>query len=202
MFCSSCGTRLDGAKFCSSCGAAAPIKSALTGPIVLRTVTQPAAPTLTDPRPLSAATVSDAPTVGSELRTGIADVVAVSWPVLLGAGVLVILLVLVFAMKAVGDGSISAPSYGNTAQTSRNPNDDVMAQVVCEKWVKTQLKAPATAQFDTATRTSLGNDRYHISGPVDAENGYGALIRNTYDCTVAFTGADTYRYESVVLNEQ
>ncbi len=76
-----------------------------------------------------------------------------------------------------------------------------MAQVVCEKAVKQRLKAPATAQFESPERTLLGNERFSITGTVDAQNGFGALLRMNYSCAVQFTGSETYRIEMLDIQE-
>lgn len=79
------------------------------------------------------------------------------------------------------------------------PGDPILAQVVCQKAARAQLKAPATAQFGTVSPVSLGGGRFQVAGPVDAENSYGALLRMTYDCTVHFTGGESYRIEHIAL---
>ncbi|MCL1870998.1 MAG: hypothetical protein FWF90_11375 [Promicromonosporaceae bacterium] len=63
------------------------------------------------------------------------------------------------------------------------------ARTVCEGWVKDQLKAPATAHFvDGSSTGSAGT--YSISGSVDAENSFGALIRTDWTCTIDYSATD------------
>ena len=67
------------------------------------------------------------------------------------------------------------------------------AQVVCEKFVKKQLVAPATAKFaspDSAVK--LSGDTWRVKGHLDAENRMGALLRLTYTCDVSYQGDDQW----------
>ena len=65
---------------------------------------------------------------------------------------------------------------------------DAEAFTVAEYVVKENLKAPSTAQFckiTEATITYLGNKKYEIKGWVDAQNSFGAMIRQNF--TVTYT---------------
>lgn len=68
------------------------------------------------------------------------------------------------------------------------PNSTVQISA-CRAKVKANLKAPATAQFsqETVARQPTGN-LYEVRGLVDAENGFGALLRQRYTCTVTADG--------------
>ena len=50
-----------------------------------------------------------------------------------------------------------------------------------------QLKSPASAQFPVDLISIVGDDitGYQVSGFVDSQNGYGAMIRNDFAATVA-----------------
>jgi hypothetical protein len=62
----------------------------------------------------------------------------------------------------------------------------IEALSMCELFVKGRLKAPSTAKFghvwDTTT-TGSGDGPYQVSGYVDAQNSFGAMLRNYYVCT-------------------
>lgn len=71
------------------------------------------------------------------------------------------------------------------------PATDRRAEAVtrCEAAVKDRLKAPATARFsgisgDRPTGTSY--QRFDLSGTVDAENSFGALVRSSWTCIVSY----------------
>lgn len=70
--------------------------------------------------------------------------------------------------------------------------DEFGAQVMCEQFLEDQLKSPGTAEFDTPTREAAGFNTWKISGAVDSENSFGALVRIDYVCTVKSDGAETW----------
>jgi hypothetical protein len=78
-----------------------------------------------------------------------------------------------------------------------------MAYVMCQEFVKDQLKAPATADFPYMTNSdvsvvSTGEGRYSVAGYVDAENSFGATLRTRYRCSVYWAGGDTWRLSEPV----
>ncbi len=71
------------------------------------------------------------------------------------------------------------------------------ARDVCEQFVKDRLKSPATADFSDTDATSNGSEAWTVTGAVDSENGFGALIRNTYVCTVHHTSGDNWHLDDL-----
>lgn len=67
----------------------------------------------------------------------------------------------------------------------RNDNQSV-AEVACENAVRANLKAPATASF-SSNASDAGYREWTVSGYVDSENSFGAMIRTNYSCTVDIT---------------
>jgi hypothetical protein len=65
---------------------------------------------------------------------------------------------------------------------------------VCEDFVKDRLKAPSTAEFETSV-TGFGPE-YTVTGTVDAENSFGARLRNQFTCTVRGDG-ETWKLVSL-----
>lgn len=63
------------------------------------------------------------------------------------------------------------------------------ARYACQAWVKDELKAPATAKFSGGGATGSDGD-WTITGAVDAENSFGALIRTTWTCDARVEGDD------------
>jgi hypothetical protein len=55
----------------------------------------------------------------------------------------------------------------------------------CQKLIEDNLKAPATAQFTGQKIRETGEYKYVVTGHVDSENGFGALVRSDYRCTIA-----------------
>ncbi len=69
--------------------------------------------------------------------------------------------------------------------------NETNAQVMCEIYVKRELKTPAKAEF--ASRRDLeitgsGNGPWTVIGYVDSQNSFGAMLRSNYKCTVSFNG--------------
>jgi len=62
-----------------------------------------------------------------------------------------------------------------------NGDNEYEAIAQCEARIEDLLKAPATADFNS---TATGGGTWTVRGTVDAENGFGALIRSEYQCTV------------------
>jgi hypothetical protein len=91
-------------------------------------------------------------------------------------GIIVVLVVAFFVYSATRDRS------GDEAR-----DQPVLAQIACENAVKNSLKAPSTAKF-TGTQASATGSSYRVTGAVDAENSFGAALRNTFECSVTFSG--------------
>lgn len=64
-------------------------------------------------------------------------------------------------------------------------NEEIMA--VVKPAICAQLKSPASAQFPVDLISIVGDDTrgYQVSGFVDSQNGYGAMIRNDFTASVA-----------------
>lgn len=81
------------------------------------------------------------------------------------------------------------------------PTTDLGAITACEGYVADRLKAPASAKFsgwlDSSTAV-LHDGALAVRGYVDAQNGYGALIRTDWVCTVRPSGS-AYSLQSVEL---
>jgi len=84
-----------------------------------------------------------------------------------------------------------------------------MAYVMCREYVKQSLKAPRTAKFPgmfeetyTSATISLGGNSFRVRSWVDAENSFGALIRNNYVCKVTYTGNDNWRLDDLQMTGQ
>jgi hypothetical protein len=69
----------------------------------------------------------------------------------------------------------------------------VEAAVLCEMLVERSLVAPSTAKFPangTRDTKSAGNGIYITNSYVDAQNSFGAMIRNNYYCKLQFANND------------
>lgn len=66
--------------------------------------------------------------------------------------------------------------------------------VIAEDAVKEQLKSPSTAEFSPKDETTFEIDEnvWTVSGWVDAQNSFGATIRNSYTVKITFDSETRY----------
>lgn len=72
--------------------------------------------------------------------------------------------------------------------------NETMAYVMCQDFVRKKLKAPKTAEFirDDRQIAYLGKKVFLVSGYVDAQNSFGAQLRNQYACKLRSDGKDMW----------
>ena len=56
---------------------------------------------------------------------------------------------------------------------------------IAEKFILSGLKAPATAKFSGATYEQRGSNVFLVSGYVDSQNSFGAMLRGSWLCLVS-----------------
>lgn len=83
-------------------------------------------------------------------------------------------------------------------------DNSTMAHIQCKEFVKERLKAPSSADFAFLdyTATKLTDNQYVIRSYVDAQNSFGAKLRNSYTCSVKWNGSsdnDIRNWELVSL---
>lgn len=121
-----------------------------------------------------------------------------------GRGCLLIILIVAVLWGAAtcGDGNDGGSSSPGTTQA--DVGDAVGAWVICQQFLEDRLTAPATADYPAGYSqytTSLGGSRFRVDAFVDAENGFGALVRTDFVCTVDYQGNDRWRLESLQIDE-
>lgn len=108
-----------------------------------------------------------------------------------------------FALLATGStdgGTGGGGSVGGSGGSDSRSHDKISAYTICQQFVEDRLKAPSTADYpwDATERTTyLGSTRYRVDAYVDAENSFGAKIRNDFECTVKYTGGGNWRLENL-----
>lgn len=70
----------------------------------------------------------------------------------------------------------------------------------CRDAAKRQLKSPASAQFSDETTSQIAENRMRVWGVVDAQNGFGAQLRNRYTCE-ADRGERSWIVQSVLFSD-
>lgn len=86
-------------------------------------------------------------------------------------------------------GTITAAALALAACSYSDEPDKYGAQVMCEDFVEDRLRSPGSADFQRPDSTiEVGTNEWQVSGSVDAENGFGALVRIDYVCTIRADG--------------
>ena len=104
----------------------------------------------------------------------------------------IVLAVLFFIVKALFFGGDPAPKSAAKLEEDQKWSAIVMA----EKFVKNNLKAPSTAKFPLVHPKELisgGKNIWSINSYVDAQNSFGAQIRNRYRAKVMDLGNDKWK---------
>lgn len=77
-----------------------------------------------------------------------------------------------------------AVAGGNDADPAAyDPDNPTEARAQCEDLVEENLKSPATAEFGTSEATRSGTE-WIVTGSVDSENSFGAMLRSDFQCSV------------------
>jgi hypothetical protein len=95
-------------------------------------------------------------------------------------------------------GSIS----GNEQPEAPHTPDATEAYVMSQDFVSQRLKAPSTASFpwiSEATVTDQGLGEFTVTAYVDAENSFGAKLRQHYSCRMVYLGNDQWKCENLSL---
>lgn len=87
--------------------------------------------------------------------------------------------------------AVQQESEAAIRKISENGTLRAIGQTLCERAVKRTLKAPSTADFPWAGgNVAIAGPREAIfTSYVDAQNGFGAMIRTNYVCSLEFTGS-------------
>jgi hypothetical protein len=113
----------------------------------------------------------------------------------LGAGCGLLLLIAVIA--AVG--SLFSGGDSDDADVKPVAATTDAAISVCHQSVEKKLKAPSTAEFGGEDSFYVG-DAWTVTGWVDAENSFGAPIRNTWSCEATWLEGDNWSVSSTVVD--
>jgi hypothetical protein len=89
----------------------------------------------------------------------------------------------------------------NAAEAARACIDTVMAIAAAQEMVRRILKAPSTAKFGSAVSSCDGLCTFGVCGPVDAQNSFGAILRQTYCVKLLYTtNTKVWRSLSITLD--
>lgn len=99
-------------------------------------------------------------------------------------------------------------SFGTNSRSSSSSVDStclnkILSYSYARDFIKGKLKSPSTADFPSFSKISysyLGDCRHNLVGYVDAQNSFGAVIRNNFNVTVKYRQSDkTYILEKISL---
>lgn len=96
-----------------------------------------------------------------------------------------------------------AVSQKRIADSSDAASKSEDAYFMSQEFLKKRLKAPATAKFPDYSEAYvhyLGDSIYTVVAYVDAQNTFGALLRNNYHCSLKYEG-DNWSAITVELSE-
>ncbi len=74
---------------------------------------------------------------------------------------------------------------------------DLGAIDACHQAVKERLKSPASAKFSNDRAAETAEGQWTVTGAVDSENSFGAMIRGTYSCQARYDGDESYLVRGV-----
>ena len=86
--------------------------------------------------------------------------------------------------------------------TPREPSR-VEAFLICKQFVTKTLRAPASAQFQSAGEAvinQVSGNEFEVRSHVDSQNGFGAMIRGTFVCTVKPTDGGQWTLVELTMN--
>ncbi|BAZ45195.1 hypothetical protein NIES4102_22130 [Chondrocystis sp. NIES-4102] len=70
----------------------------------------------------------------------------------------------------------------DTSTPASNDKVNNLKQLCEEGGIRPSLKSPSTAVFSSSSTIKVTNGIYYVTGNVDAQNSYGAMLRNRYAC--------------------
>ncbi len=110
---------------------------------------------------------------------------------------ILLFIVLVFAVKSCLFGGESKPD-------APSPPDNVLVYVHSQNIIEEYLRAPSTAKFPLSTEAQIekySDYKYKVTAYVDAQNTFGAMIRNNYSVIITYNDDWTkYGYDSVMID--
>ncbi|MCZ4557085.1 hypothetical protein O4215_16060 [Rhodococcus maanshanensis] len=99
-------------------------------------------------------------------------------------------------------GESAAPRAANAGDRASAAQAALDAETHCEKAVAERLNSPVTPGFPEAHETSLAGLGHEVRGVVDSQDGSGASVRSTFECTVFPVGAGQFSVTVTELSEQ
>ena len=109
---------------------------------------------------------------------------------------LVALLLLSLFLLACGVVRLLAIPTTTPSRRTFSEGNEYMAWAMCQQFVETRLATPSTAKFQSYTgefTSSLGGGRFRFNAYLDAQNVFGAVVRNNFVCTIESLGGGDWQ---------
>ena len=88
-------------------------------------------------------------------------------------------------------------------QQEKPQHDKLDAFTIAQDFVESNLRCPRTAKWPwisySKVTVHLGDGKYQISSYLDAQNGFGAMVRIHFVCIVQHTGGSNWRLVKLVM---
>lgn len=89
------------------------------------------------------------------------------------------------------------------AEVKKPKHNKLGAFTIAQDFIGSRLKCPRTAKWPWVSYSKvtvhLGNGRYRISSYLDAQNGFGALVRIHFICVVEHISGDRWRLIKLIM---
>jgi hypothetical protein len=116
---------------------------------------------------------------------------------------------LIIVTVVLGCGVVAASSSDSTVTSDNGQKvSDSRAGAfdVCKQFVEERLKSPGSAKWrdpygNQVTYTGDGNGPITVNASVDSQNGFGALLRSDYTCTVTKAGGNNWHLDHLHLDD-
>jgi hypothetical protein len=96
---------------------------------------------------------------------------------------LIIIAILALTVAGVIYLQVNVP---DTIKSNVSGSDSKKAVIRCEEVIKASLRNAVKAKLSSQNVKSLSNNRYQVTGNVDAPNASGILVRGNYNCIFNF----------------
>lgn len=80
------------------------------------------------------------------------------------------------------------------------------AYSLCQRYVAARLSSPGSARFpaihEAGVTIATGGDDFVVRGFVDSQNGFGAIIRTPFVCTVQHDGDERWKLSELLMGDE
>jgi hypothetical protein len=99
-------------------------------------------------------------------------------------------------------GSLSSSPSTSTPATNSVENRELNSMGFAESLIESTLKSPSTAKFSNTKAYELSNqkDVWAVNGFVDSQNGFGAMIRNSWEVQLDYRDGKGGTVKSIILD--